>query len=142
MQDCINVPYEEKDLSKKTCKNVRGAITAFYACMVKNRIAMEEPKKLTVPDRAPVGERTILQPNGLQTVFSVDTVTIRGKLQKAFFIHCWRLILLSGMRRGEAAGLQPDDIDTERGIVRIMRSINSKMEITKGKKAMRCAITN
>jgi len=33
---------------------------------------MERPEFLTIPRDAPVGQRNILQPNQLQTLFSVD----------------------------------------------------------------------
>ena len=59
-QDCINAAYK-KGLSKKTCQDIRGAITTFYKYAKKQRIFMERPEDLFIPKDAPVGTKKILQ---------------------------------------------------------------------------------
>ncbi|MFZ5975238.1 MAG: tyrosine-type recombinase/integrase [Bacillota bacterium] len=129
-QDCINAAYK-KGLSKKSCKNVRASITAVYNYARKQRIVMEKPEGLAVPTGAPVGERKILQPDDLKVLFAQDTITDHKRIKKCFFIHAWRFIVLTGLRRGEACGLKNQDI--EGNVLFIRRSINSDNEETSGK---------
>ena len=129
-QNCIN-RAGAAGRSKRTCGNIRGAITAFARFCKKNRWALEQPDMLTLPKNAPVGERTILQNTDLKTLFSDDTVIRYGKRQKAFYIYAWRFIVLLGLRRGELAGLMNTDLDGN--ILTIRRSVNSLGEITAGK---------
>lgn len=129
-QDCINDAYK-KGKSKKTCQNIRGAITSFYGYAKKRRLPMEKPELLVIPKDAPVKERKILQPEDIKKLFTIDYVTIRGKKEKCFFIYAWRFDLLNGLRRGELCGLQNTDFDGR--ILHINRSVNSDNEITPGK---------
>lgn len=129
-QNCINAAGK-RGLSKKTCSNIRGAITTLYRYCRRNRITMERPEYLTVPRDAPVGERRILQPDQLRTLFTREDVIYRGAKTPCWCIHLWRLCALTGMRRGELAGLKWSDIDGS--ILHISRSINSQREETRGK---------
>lgn len=129
-QNCITAAGE-KGLSKKTCQNIRGAITVLYRYARKNRVDMERPEMLAIPRDAKVGERNILQPDQLKLLFSVDYITHRGHRELCFYIHAWRLFVLTGLRRGELCGLQWDDIQA--GVLHISRAITSTQEVTKGK---------
>jgi integrase len=129
-QDVITSAYQ-KGLAKKTCKNIRGDVTSLYTYARKNRISMERPEFLTVPRDAPEGERNILQPDQLKTLFSVDWITHWGDKKTCFTIHAWRFDVLSGLRRGELCGLQWDDLQCN--ILYVRRSISSTNQITKGK---------
>lgn len=129
-QDRITEAYE-KGLSKKTCSNIRGAITSLYKYAFKNNVIMQRPEFLSVPRDAPVAERRILQPEQIQTLFSVDWITHHGKEKKCWLIHCWRFDALTGLRRGELAGLKWEDIDGN--VLHISRSINAQREETRGK---------
>lgn len=129
-QNCINAAGK-RGLAKKTCSNIRGAITTLYRYCRRNRIQMERPEMLTLPRNAPVGERKILQPEQLRTLFTEDKVDVRGVPTVCWCIHFWRLSALTGMRRGELAGLKWSDIDGS--VLHISRSINSQHEETRGK---------
>ena len=129
-QDIINAAYK-RGLAKKTCANIRGAATALYRYARKNRIQMERPELLTIPRGAPVGERKILQPEQLKTLFAVDYIMQYGQRKPCPTIHAWRFAVLSGLRRGELCGLQWDDLAGN--ILHIRRSINAKNELTAGK---------
>lgn len=129
-QDCINAAYKAGK-SKKTLENIRGAITSFYVYCDMNRIEMEEPRRLKIHAGAAIGERVVLQPDDIKTLFTKDTIIHYKKEQPVFYIHAWRMIVLLGLRRGELAGLKHSDIKD--GIVHIQRSINSLGEETHGK---------
>lgn len=129
-QNCINSAYKS-GRSKKTLENIRGAISNFYTYCEMNRIEMEEPRRLKVPDNAPVGERNILQPEEIQTLFSENTIMQYGKPKECIYINAWRLAVVLGLRRGELAGLKSSDI--KGNILYISRSIGDGMEITAGK---------
>ena len=121
----------EKGLSKKTCENIRGAITALYRYARKNRVDMERPELLAIPRNAPVGQRKILQPDQLKKLFQIDWITHWGKKEQCYYIHAWRFIVLTGLRRGELCGLQWEDIHDS--VLHVSRSITSKQTITQGK---------
>lgn len=129
-QDIINAAYK-RGLAKKTCANIRGAATAVYRYARKNRVVMERPELLTIPRGAPVGERKILQPDQLKTLFAVDYIMQYNQRKPCPTIHAWRFAVLSGLRRGELCGLQWGDLSG--GVLHINRSINAKNEITTGK---------
>ena len=131
MQDCVSAPYKKKGLSKKTCFNVRGALSAAYTFARKNRVSMERPDGLLPPKGASVKERVILQPDDLRKLFSTDMITNRNKEKVAFYIHAWRFMVLTGFRRGETAGMKKQDVRDEK--LYPVRSINALGEETKGK---------
>lgn len=129
-QNCISAAFKA-GRSKKTLENIRGAISSFYVFCEMNRIDMEEPRHLKIPNGAAVGEREILQPEDIKILFSKDTISHYNRQYDCFYIHAWRFIVLLGLRRGELAGIKHEDIKD--GILHIRRSINSLGEITKGK---------
>ena len=129
-QDCITAAYEA-GLSKKTCQNIRGAITSLYNYAKKNRVYMERPEGLTINRDAPVGERTILQPDQLRLLFQQDNIIDHGHTKICWFIHAWRFAVLTGLRRGEIAGLKWTDLGGS--ILHISRAINSQQVETRGK---------
>ncbi len=130
-QNCITAAYK-KGLSKKTCENIRGAVTGFCRYVKRMRkIDIEIPDMLVIPKGAPVGERRILQPDGLKTLFSVDYITHYKKQVPAFFIHAWRFLVVTGLRRGELCGLKTSDLNGN--VLTVRRSINSEQEETRGK---------
>lgn len=134
-QDCITAAYEcgahGKGLAKKSLRNIRDAIMVFHSYAKRRRIKIESPDGIVIPRDAPVGERNILQPDQLKILFSRDWIMNRGKMVPCFFIHAWRFIVLTGLRRGELCGIRNDDIAA--GILSIKRSINASLEITNGK---------
>jgi integrase len=129
-QDCINIAAKA-GRSKKTSKNIRGSMTAVCRYAKKRRIAIQYPEDITIPRDAPVGQRKILQPSDLKTLFDVDHITRYNKPEQCFYIHAWRFIVLTGLRRGELCGLKNPDIDGD--IVHIRRSVNKRGVETQGK---------
>lgn len=130
-QDCLNDAYRS-GLSKKSIKNIRGSVTAFYKYSFKRGIPMVRPEFLEIPRDAPVGEKKILQPDNMKTLFSEDTIVRYGKEEPAFFIHAWRFMVLAGPRRGELCGIDQRQ-DLKGNTLFIRRSINHYNEVTGGK---------
>jgi integrase len=138
-KDCILNAYE-RGLSRKTLANIRAAITNFHAYCEDAGVETAPLRKLKVPDDAPTGEKVILQPADLKTLFSCDTLKWRGQNSKCWYINAWRLMVVLGLRRGELCGLQRDDVCD--GKLYIRRAVNCYGEITKGKTkaAQRCVV--
>ena len=61
----------------------------------------------------------------------MPTISKFGKTVPAHYIYAWRLYVVTGLRRGELAGLRREDIAD--GMIVVQRSINSSNEITTGK---------
>jgi integrase len=129
-QECINAAYK-KGLSKKTLQNTRGTITAFCKYAKKSRIPIERSVDLMIPKDAPVKEKHILQPDDFKKLFTIDYINHFGKQEQSHYIYAWRLMALTGLRRGELCGLQNDDIKD--GVLYVRRAINKENEITNGK---------
>lgn len=130
LQDIITAGHKH-GLSKKTLCNIRTCITAYMKYARKNRASTLVPENLTIPRAAPVGERTILQPDDLIKLFECDATLWRGKERKELFINAYRFQVATGLRPGEVLGLKKADIAGNK--VYIKRSINSTNEETKGK---------
>ncbi len=133
LQDWQNVlnAMHEAGKSKKYISDARGSMTALYNYARKNRYPMERPEFLAIPKDAPVGERKILQPDKLKILFKADWVEHYGKQEKCYFIHAWRFLVLTGLRRGELCGLKKEDLVD--GVLHVRRSINNLQEETGGK---------
>lgn len=131
-QKCLDMAID-KGRSMSTVTNIRNTIYLFLAFA--NRMRWKTiplyRRDLTM-DKAPEPkEKKILQPDALHTLMECGTVTKRGKECEAFYIHSWRFIALTGLRRGEAYALQWSDIQGD--ILRISRSINKTNDMTTGK---------
>lgn len=103
-QACINTAYQAGK-AKKTLKNIRGSIITFCRYARKRRVPFEWPDDLIIPKNAPEGEKTSLQPEQLHTLFSEDTYTKRGRETLCFFVHAYRFLTVTGLRRGELCAL-------------------------------------
>lgn len=130
MQSCIN-NASKAGKSKRMCVNIRSTLMTFSKYARTCRWPLEQPYDMVIPRGAPVGQRKILQPDGLGKLFTFDTVTRYGKYEQAFFIYAWRLTVVLGLRRGELCGLKWADLSD--GILHIDRAINNINEVTRGK---------
>lgn len=129
-QDCINKAYK-KGLSKKTLKNIKGTITTFCRYTKKAGLKLEPPEFVEIPRNAYTKKKIILQPNDIITLMTDDTVIIRGEEIKDYFIHAYRFIFLTGIRRGEACALENQALKND--YVHIYQSYNTRNVITEGK---------
>ena len=122
-QDCIN-DAAKAGRALKTLKDIRGTISSFCRYCKKRRIRVEDTALIDIPKGAPVGEKTILQPEQLRILFTDATTRENGHVCEAYYINLWRWIVLTGERRGEGIGMWETDINTRTGIVHVQRSIN------------------
>ncbi len=74
---------------QKTCKNVRVSITVFCNYAKKRQIAMDKPEALTVPQKASVMKKTILQSKNIKLLFSVDWVKRQNHVKKCHEIYIY-----------------------------------------------------
>lgn len=128
--------------SRRTCVNIRASLTAVYGFARKKKYRMEPPEFLVIPENAPTKERRILQPDDLKILFSTDAIMHYNKERPCWYIHAWRFLVVTGLRRGELCGLER--ADREDNILYIRRSVNSLGETTQGKtkNAQRCFVLN
>lgn len=118
-------------LSKKTLQSIKGDLQQFFKWARKSRLTGFTPEFVEIPKSARYKGKTILTPEDLHKLFSIDTTIKRGKTVPDEFINAYRLLVLTGMRPGELLGLEWRDID---GLtVNIHRSINMQGKETKGK---------
>lgn len=132
-QKCIDAAAVN-GLSVRTCVNIRGAITSFIHYALRSRWDVQriESGELVIPQSAaPKKNKIVLQPEEIRTLFTDPTYIKYGKPHTAHYIHAWRFMVATGLRRGELCGLRNDDISGN--ILSIHRSINNENEITCGK---------
>ncbi len=117
--------------SKKYLSNICADLRAFCKWLRLSRLSTLYPEALHVPRSARTQEKEILQPEALQTLFTVDTTLLRGCRVPDPYIHAYRFAAVTGLRPGELVGLRWSDI---RGTtVQVRRSINVYGELTRGK---------
>lgn len=129
---CIDAG-QRNGLSRRSLQNIKLSISAFvnFARRERWEIELLERGDLPITKDAPEANRKILQPVALKTLFTEDTIIHWGHVERSFFIHAWRFLVLTGLRRGELCGLRNEDIVD--GVVTIKRSVNAQQEITAGK---------
>lgn len=130
LQDIINKAYK-KGLAKKTLQNIKACMLAFLKYCRKCKYTTMFSENIIIPKNAPKGERTILQPKHLQTLFTSTKSKFYGREVEDFYIHAYRFAVASGLRPGELIGLEWTDIEND--IVYLKRSINIADETTTGK---------
>lgn len=145
LQDVLNLAYKNgnlapggkrkstEPLSKKTLQGIRATELNFIKWARKQGYTTlhEKMLDLEVPKGARSKEKHILQPDALRVLFSTDTSLLRGAPTFDDNIYCYRFIVSSGLRPGEAVGLRLGDIVGRR--VSISRSVNRYDETTQGK---------
>lgn len=120
----------DKPLSKKTLMTIRSTENSFLKWCRRNRYSSLFPE-LSIPKNARMGQKTILQPAALRTLFSVDTRTYYGRRVFDEYIYAYRFAVATGVRPGELIGLWYGDI--KGNTVNLRRSINIHDEETTGK---------
>lgn len=118
-------------LSRKTLQSIRAAEMSFCKWARRNGYTTLFPEGLTIPSGARYKGKEILQPDALRVLFTVDTITYRGKLRQDRYIYYYRFAVSTGLRPGELLGMQCRDVKD--GIATIRRAINYKKHETQGK---------
>ena len=132
LQDVIDLAYAQRQLSDKTLRDVRGCMMGWLKWCRQHGKTKLFPESITIPAGAKKSEKKIVHPAGLTTLFSVSTTTWRKKVVEDWYIHAYRVAVLTGLRPGELRGLQ-DRTDIDGNKITIRRAINVRDEITQGK---------
>jgi integrase len=132
-QRCIDIAAE-KGLSRRSCENIRASITAFLRHAKRERwefVPLEDGDVIIPNSTTPEKQKRVLSAEDIRTIFSDPTIERYGKKKHVHWIYAWRFFIVTGLRRGELAGLRKEDITGQ--IINVRRSINSTKEITHGK---------
>lgn len=122
----------EAGLSRRTCKNIRDKIGAFFRYADSRRWEHHvDMSYIQIPTQAKVATRTIVQPEQLKTLFATDQYMDHGVMRPCFYIHAYRFMVVTGYRRGEVCGFRREDYT--RPVLTVKRSINELGEETPGK---------
>lgn len=127
-----------KGKSRKYIQDINGILNKFLKWCRKNKLSTYRPDDVQIPAGARSKGKKVLQPADLQTLFTADRTSYKGKLVKDAYIHAYRFQVATGLRPGEMRGLRTEDVDGNR--VYIRRAINKYDEETSGKNenAVRC----
>ena len=118
-------PHTGKKMAKKTVKGYIQIISSIFDFAVDNRVIEYNPaNKLKVPQDAPINHRRALNKTERQWVMEFE------HRAKPFAM----LLMLSGLRRGEATALQWTDIDFTNNQIVISKSYNFKQKTFKSPK--------
>lgn len=117
--------------SKKTIQDINGIINKFLKWCRRNKKTTYRPDDVHIPASARLKGKTVLQPNDLNILMTVDTTLYKGKRIKDEYIHAYRFQVLTGLRPGELRGLRVEDVTGDMALIK--RSINVFGEETRGK---------
>ena len=118
-------PHTGKQMAKKTIKSYIQILSSIFDFAVDNRIIEYNPaSKLKTPQDSPVNHRRALTKIERQWVMEFE------HRAKPFAM----LLMLSGLRRGEATALQWSDIDFEHNQIVVSKSYNFKQKKLKSPK--------
>lgn len=135
LQNIINYAHsignDGAGLAKKTLQNIRACLHALLKFCRISKVSNLHPESLMLPKDAKKSSKGTLQPNDIKILFSSDKTLYRGKEEKDWFIHAYRLHVILGLRPGELVGLEFRDINGK--ICTIQRSFNEEGEETSGK---------
>lgn len=109
-------------LSKKSYKNLRATIMNFCKWARDYNIINTVPDGLRTPTNAKVVGKNILEKEEIIKLF---------KMKGLWYQYAYQMMILIGLRPGEAYGIKKTDI--KNGVLKIRRAINSKNQITTGK---------
>lgn len=117
-------PHSDRieSLSHKTLTHLRSVIVGLHKFAYNNYFCDAWRGELYIPKGHKKGEKEILQPSDIRNLFVPSEL---------WFYPCFLIMLLCGLRPGEALGLQVNDLGE--GVLYISRSINDNGEITSGK---------
>lgn len=130
LQNIVNKAFAD-GLSKKTLQSLCADMRAFCKYCRARKLTTFNPEGLRVPAGARLKGKTILQPDALKTLFSVDSTLYRGKRRRDDFICAYRFEVLTGLRPGELLGLRWSDV--QGATITVRRAVNVLGEETQGK---------
>ncbi len=126
-------PYTDKPMAKKTIRGYVQVINAIFDFAVDNRVIDYNPaNKLKAPQMANTVQRRALTEIERQRVMEFEHKAKPSAM----------LLMLSGLRRGEATALQWNDIDFENNKISVTKSYNFKQKEFKAPKNGRARVVS
>lgn len=123
-------------LSRKTLSNILAVLRNWLKyCRTTEHSTTLNPESLKIPAGARYVGKSILQPDSLRILFTIDTTIRHGKRVPDPYINAYRLAACTGLRPGELIGLRWGNLSPDYSILTITRSVNVYGEITAGKNA-------
>lgn len=110
--------------SKKTVQDIRSAMQVLIKHYRRKGATKYRPEELEIPSYTRTKRKSILQPEHIVTLFSVDTTILYNHIEIDRYIHAYRFQVLTGLRPGELVGLRWPDVDFRHNMIHINRSIN------------------
>ena len=119
VQEATNELYNERNYSPKSIKEALAIMSKCMDAAIANKIIYTNPCiSVSMPrDLEPSKERRVLA-HWEQELFLDET-------ENSYYREPYRILLLTGMRIGEFSGLQWQDIDFERKVIKISRSMTA-----------------
>lgn len=121
----------DKGLAAKTVSNARSIMEQVLKYARRKKLTMLRLDDLDMSDNRRKKQKTILQPDGIVTLFMVDTCLYKGKRIYDDYINAYRFMVATGVRPGELLGLMWEDVHGE--TIHLQRAINVYGEVTSGK---------
>ena len=130
LQDVIDRAYTA-GLSRKTLQSLAGDMRSFCKYCRRAKLSTFLPEDIQIPAGARLKGKKVLQPDGLATLFAVDTTLYYQKRVPDPYIYAYRFQVLTGLRPGELMGLRWADVSGN--TIQVSRSINIEGTQTQGK---------
>ena len=121
----------QKGLAAKTVSNARSIMEQVLKYARRKKLTTLRLDDLDMSDNRRKKQKTILQPDGIVTLFMVDTCLYKGKRIYDDYINAYRFMVATGVRPGELLGLMWEDVHGE--TIHLQRAINVYGEVTSGK---------
>lgn len=123
----VSNPHTNKPTAKRTLTRYLAAVSNVFEFAMANRLTTYNPcKYVKIPSVAQTASREALSEDEYNTILdSTEDCCFAAKL-----------MILTGMRRGEAAALTYDDIDIDNNIIHITKSYDYKNKKIKPPKSI------
>lgn len=141
-QGIIDKAYRKHAKAYTTLRGLKNTIITFCKWCASRGFLDDDkvPLYLSIPKNSTKPEKQVLQPSQLQVLFDPEN-------EDDFYIHCFRFIALTGLRRGEFCGLRSIDFDgryirpqqaiSHEGCIVSLKTENAEREILLSELAMK-----
>lgn len=134
-QSCLD-SAAKRGLSERSCMDIKNIIGSFVSYALRSRwdIARLMKGDLKIPKFAkPSKPKQVLSPDEIRILFTDPCYTKHKKPVEAHYIHAWRFLVATGLRRGELCGLKTEDV--QGNVLSVKRAVTAFNDISAGKNA-------
>lgn len=111
----------QRGLSMKTISSVKAELSSFGKWCKRKKLEAPDASLIEIPAKAKTSGKEILEPEQVRALFD-------PKYDSAPSVNCFRFLVATGVRPGEAAGLQWSDITGD--LVTLSRGVDQRGNIT------------